>query len=56
MQMKRVVVFLPSAAVKACDSLADRYGSNRSEVVRLAIAEGSRPPWRRWNGSGTCDW
>ena len=40
MQMKRVVVFLPPAAVKACDSLADRYGSNRSEVVRLAVAEG----------------
>ena len=40
MQMKRVVVFLPSAAVKACDSLAERYGSNRSEVVRLAVAEG----------------
>ena len=40
MRMKRVVVFLPSAAVKACDSLADRYGSNRSEVVRLAVAEG----------------
>ena len=42
MQMKRVVVFLPPAAVKACDSLADRYGSNRSEVVRLAVAEGMR--------------
>jgi hypothetical protein len=40
MQMKRVVVFLPSAAVKACDTLATRYGSNRSEVVRLAVAEG----------------
>ena len=40
MRMKRVVVFLPSATVKACDSLADRYGSNRSEVVRLAVAEG----------------
>ncbi len=40
MQMKRVVVFLPSAVVKACDSLAERYGSNRSEVVRLAVAEG----------------
>lgn len=40
MQMKRVVVFLPPAAVKACDSLAQRYGSNRSEVVRLAVAEG----------------
>ena len=42
MRMKRVVVFLPSAAVKACDSLADRYGSNRSEVVRLAVAEGMK--------------
>jgi hypothetical protein len=40
MQMKRVVVFLPSAAVKACDTLATRYASNRSEVVRLAVAEG----------------
>lgn len=40
MQMKRVVVFLPPAAVKACDTLADRYASNRSEVVRLAVAEG----------------
>ncbi len=40
MQMKRVVVFLPMAAVKACDDLAARYGSNRSEVFRLAIAEG----------------
>ena len=40
MRMKRVVVFLPPAAVKACTSLADRYGSNRSEVVRLAVAEG----------------
>ena len=42
MRMKRVVVFLPPAAVKACDSLADRYGSNRSEVVRLAVAEGRK--------------
>jgi len=42
MQMKRVVVFLPAAAVKACDSLADRYGSNRSAVVRLAVAEGMK--------------
>ena len=37
---KRVVVFLPMAAVKACDDLAARYGSNRSEVFRLVIAEG----------------
>lgn len=40
MRMKRVVVFLPPAAVKTCDSMADRYGSNRSEVVRLAVSEG----------------
>ncbi len=40
MRMKRVVVFLPMAAVQACDDLAARYGSNRSEVFRLAIAEG----------------
>ena len=40
MQMKRVVIFVPPAAVKACDDLAARYGSNRSEVFRLAIAEG----------------
>ena len=39
MRMKRVVVFL-AAAVKACDDLAARYGSNRSEVFRLAIVEG----------------
>jgi len=38
--MKRVVVFLPSEAVKACDTVAERYGSNRSEVVRLALTEG----------------
>ena len=41
MRMKRVVVFLPmAAAVQACDDLAARYGSNRSEVFRLAIVEG----------------
>lgn len=40
MQMKRVVVFLPPEAVKTCDTLAGGYGSNRSEVVRLAVAEG----------------
>ena len=40
MKMKRVVVFLPEVAVNACDTLAARYGSNRSEVVRLALAEG----------------
>lgn len=40
MQMKRVVVFLPPEAVKSCDALAARYQSNRSEVVRLALAEG----------------
>ncbi len=38
--MKRVVVFLAAAAVKACDDRAARYGSNRSEVFRLAIVEG----------------
>ena len=43
MKMKRIVVFLPLAAVKACDDLATRYGSNRSEVFRLAIAEGMTP-------------
>lgn len=42
MQMQRIVVFLPPAAVKACDVAATKYGSNRSEVVRLAIAEGLR--------------
>jgi len=42
MQMQRIVVFLPPAAVKACDVAAARYGSNRSEVVRLAVAEGLR--------------
>ena len=42
MQMQRVVVFLPPAAVKACDVAASKYGSNRSEVVRLAIADGLR--------------
>lgn len=42
MQMQRIVVFLPPAAVKACDVAAAKYGSNRSEVVRLAIAEGLR--------------
>ena len=40
--MQRVVVFLPPAAVKACDVAASKYGSNRSEVVRLAIADGLR--------------
>ena len=40
MRMKRVVAFLPAAAIKACDDLAAWYGSNRSEVFRLAIAEG----------------
>lgn len=42
MNMQRVVVFLPPAAVKACDVAAAKYGSNRSEVVRLAIADGLR--------------
>ena len=42
MQMQRIVVFLPPAAVKACDVAAAKYGSNRSEVVRLAIADGLR--------------
>ena len=37
---QRVVVFLPPAAVNACDLAAEKYGSSRSEVVRLAVAEG----------------
>ena len=53
MRMKRVVVFLPPAAVKACNSLADRYGSNRSEVVRLAVAEGMPGAARLWRVRGT---
>ena len=40
MEMKRIVVFLPPTAVRACDNLATRYGSSRSEVVRLAVGEG----------------
>ena len=42
MNMQRIVVFLPHAAVKACDVAAAKYGSSRSEVVRLAIADGLR--------------
>lgn len=41
-QKQRIVVFLPPAAVKACDVAAAKYGSSRSEVVRLAVAEGLR--------------
>ena len=40
MEMKRVVFFLPPQTVKAAESLSARYGSNRSEVLRLAVAEG----------------
>ena len=40
LQKQRVVVYLPVAAVKACDQAAAKYASNRSEVIRLAIAEG----------------
>lgn len=40
MEMKRVIVFLPPAAIRACDGLARRYASNRSEVIRLAVSEG----------------
>ena len=43
MEMKRVVVFLPPQTVKASEALAARYGSNRSEVLRLAVAEGLQP-------------
>ena len=39
-KMQRVVVFLPRAAVKACDLAAAKYATSRSEVVRLAIADG----------------
>ena len=40
MQMQRVVVYLPPAAIKACEVAAEKYGSTRSEVIRLAIADG----------------
>ena len=43
MEMKRVVVFLPPQTVKASEALAARYASNRSEVLRLAVAEGLQP-------------
>ena len=40
--MQRVVVYLPPAAIKACETAAEKYGSTRSEVIRLAIADGLR--------------
>ena len=40
MRMKRCVVFLPEQAVTDCEILAERYGATRSEVVRVALAEG----------------
>ena len=40
MEMRRIVVFLPDSDVRACDGLAARYGSSRSEVVRIAVGEG----------------
>ena len=40
MEMKRIVVFLPDSTVRRCDGLAARYGSSRSEVVRIAVGEG----------------
>ena len=40
MEMQRVIVYLPRATVRAADGLAARYGSNRSEVLRVAVAEG----------------
>ena len=43
MPMKRCVVFLPEQAVTACETLAERYGATRSEVVRVALAEGLAP-------------
>ena len=39
MQMKRAVVFLPDDALSSC-VLAKRYAVSRSEVVRIALAEG----------------
>ena len=35
-----MIVFLPPTAVRACDNLANRYDSNRSEVIRIAVSEG----------------
>ena len=35
-----MIVFLPPTAVRACDNLAKRYDSNRSEVIRIAVSEG----------------
>lgn len=43
MRLKRVVVFLPEQAVTACKTMAERYGATRSEVVRVALAEGLAP-------------
>ena len=40
MQMKRAVVFLPDDALSSCEVLAKRYAVSRSEVVRIALAEG----------------
>ena len=40
MDMKRVVAWLPDSTVRACDGLAARYASSRSEVIRIAVAEG----------------
>lgn len=40
MQLKRVVVFLPDDALSSCEVLAKRYAVSRSEVVRIALAEG----------------
>ena len=42
MKMQRVVVYLPHAAITACETAAEKYGSTRSEVIRLAIADGLR--------------
>ena len=54
MEMKRVVVFLPPQTVKASEALAARYASNRSEALRLAVAEGLQPVRRCLLGySGT---
>ena len=40
MDMQKVFVFLPRATVRTCAALAARYGSSRSEVLRLAVGEG----------------
>ena len=37
MDMQKVFVFLPRATVRTCAALAARYGSSRSEVLRLAV-------------------